>query len=103
MRESTPIAVVERDTTERVPPKELRDDESSVVVAPEYEAGLYRIEENDHLVVVSSFTYRTTIPSAATACTAPSAASSPRGARTARGRSASRPWNCSNGTAAGFA
>lgn len=52
MRESTPIAVVERDTIERVPPKELRDDESSVVVAPEYEAGLYRIEENDHLVVV---------------------------------------------------
>lgn len=32
MSEIIPIGVVERDATERVPPKELRDEESTVVV-----------------------------------------------------------------------
>lgn len=52
MTDVTPVGVVERDAEERVPPKELRDAESTVVIDPEFEDGLYRIEENDHLVVV---------------------------------------------------
>lgn len=52
MPEVAAIGVVEREAVERVPPKELRDEESTIVVDPEYEAGLHRIEENDHVVVV---------------------------------------------------
>lgn len=52
MTDVTPVGTVERDTAERVPPKELRDEESTIVIDPEFEDGLYRIEENDHLVIV---------------------------------------------------
>lgn len=52
MPEVATVGVVEREAAERVPPKELRDKESAIVVDPEYEAGLHRIEENDHVIVV---------------------------------------------------
>lgn len=52
MIDAKPIGVVNRNETERGSPADLREGKSTILVDPEYEDGLYRIEENDHLVVV---------------------------------------------------
>lgn len=52
MSEVPPIGVVEHEATESVLPKELRDDENTIIVNTEYAEGLYRIKANDYLVVI---------------------------------------------------
>lgn len=52
MIDATPVGVVETDADAPDPPADRHERETTVVIDSEYEDGLYRIEENDHVVVV---------------------------------------------------
>ncbi|MFW6269760.1 MAG: tRNA (N6-threonylcarbamoyladenosine(37)-N6)-methyltransferase TrmO [Bacillota bacterium] len=49
------IGVVKSKFKEPAPPDEMRQYESTIEIKPEYEEGLYRIEESDYLVVIFNF------------------------------------------------
>src|SRR6056297_4357069 len=46
------IGVINSEFTEPVGPEEMQQQESTIVINPEYEAGLYKIEDVDYLQVI---------------------------------------------------
>ncbi|GAB6138632.1 tRNA (N6-threonylcarbamoyladenosine(37)-N6)-methyltransferase TrmO [Halanaerobaculum tunisiense] len=46
------IGVIKSKFTEPVGPEEMQQQESTIVINPEYEAGLYKIEDVDYLQVI---------------------------------------------------
>ncbi|MCK8828394.1 tRNA (N6-threonylcarbamoyladenosine(37)-N6)-methyltransferase TrmO [Natroniella acetigena] len=55
MMEFEVVGTVESKFKEPVGPDKMRQEESTIVIKPEYEEGLYRIEDNDYLQVVFQF------------------------------------------------
>ncbi|MBC7188645.1 tRNA (N6-threonylcarbamoyladenosine(37)-N6)-methyltransferase TrmO [Candidatus Aerophobetes bacterium] len=50
-----PVGYVESSFSEPEEPEKMREEESTIVIYPEYEDGLYRIEESDFLQVIFYF------------------------------------------------
>lgn len=55
MLQIVPIGIVQSHFQQPADPMEMRKHESVIVIKPEYEEGLYRIEENEYVQVIFAF------------------------------------------------